>query len=141
MNGWAAAREGAMDFEELIEEVAERCDWELDRGEDGTLTVEVETSGGRTQVVVIAQHTDEAEQPLARWWSVIGSGETIDFRKCLEENGKLSYGAFALMGDHLVLVDTQLVQDADPMEVASSITNLAATADRYERALFGVDRF
>lgn len=36
-------------------------------------------------------------------------------------------------------MDTQLVQDADPMEVGASIGNLAAYADRYERDLFGVD--
>ena len=90
---------------------------------------------------LITEDTDIADQLIVRYWSVIGSADGIEFRKCLEENAKLAYGAFALKDDQLVLMDTQLVADADPMEVGASIGNLAAYADRYERDLFGVDHY
>ena len=81
------------------------------------------------------------DQLIVRYWSVIGPADGIDFRRCLEENAQLAYGGFALKEGQLVMMDTQLVQDADPMEVGASIGNLAAYADRYERDLFGVDKY
>lgn len=130
-----------MNFREIVESIAQACKWEVTEDEDGTLCVEVPTGSGRSQVVVITEDVDVADQPIARYWSVIGEAEGIDFRRCLEENARLAYGAFALQGQNLVLLDTQLISDADPMEVGASIGNLAAYADRYERDLFGVDTY
>jgi hypothetical protein len=125
-------------FREIVESIAKACKWTV--SEDGDdLVIEVPTGGERSQRVVITDDVDIADQPIVRYWSVIGPAKDIEFRRCLEENAKLSYGAFALRGDLLVLMDTQLVSDADPMEVGASIGNLAAYADRYERDLFGVD--
>lgn len=129
-----------MRFREIVDSIAAACGWEVTDEKDGSICIEVPTGNGRSQVVVITEDTDVADQLIVRYWSVIGSSEGIEFRKCLEENARLAYGAFALKGPNLVLMDTQLVQDADPMEVGASIGNLAAYADRYERDLFGVDR-
>ena len=84
---------------------------------------------------------DIAEQPIMRYWSVVGPAEDIDERSLLEENASLSYGAFAIRTGNLVVVDTQLIEDADPGEVGSALSNIAAVADRYERELFGHDVF
>jgi hypothetical protein len=130
-----------MEFREIVESIAQACSWEVSDGEDDSICIEVPTGSGRTQMVVITDDVDVADQAIVRYWSVIGSADGIDFRRCLEENAKLAYGAFALKADNLVLMDTQLVQDADPMEVGASIGNLAAYADRYERDLFGVDTY
>lgn len=127
-------------FREIVDSIAEACKWTVTE-EGDTLSIEVPTGGDRKQVVVITNDVDIADQPIVRYWSVIGSAKDIEFRRCLEENAKLSYGAFALRDDQLVLMDTQLVADADPMEVGASIGNLAAYADRYERDLFGVDHY
>ena len=130
-----------MRFREIVESIAEACNWQVADEEAGSISIEVPTGSGRTQIVLITQDTDVADQLIVRYWSVIGPADGIEFKRCLEENAKLSYGAFALRDDQLVLMDTQLVQDADPMEVGASIGNLAAFADRYERDLFGVDRY
>jgi hypothetical protein len=128
-------------FREIVEKIASGCGWKVREERDGAVSVEVATSSDRSQIVLITSDSDVAGQDIVRYWSVIGSSEGLDLRICLEENAKLAYGAFALKGDQLVLLDTQLVQDADLMEVGASIGNLAAFADRYERDLFGVDRY
>jgi hypothetical protein len=128
-------------FRDIVDSIAEACKWVVSEEPDGSICVEVPTGADRTQMVVITEDKDIADQLIVRYWSVIGDAEGIEFRRCLEENAKMAYGAFALQGTNLVLMDTQLVADADPMEVGASIGNLAAYADRYERDLFGVDQF
>lgn len=130
-----------MEFREIVDSIAAACSWQVTDEKGGSICIEVPTGNGRTQMVLITDDTDVADQQIARYWSVIGSATDIDFQRCLEENAKLAYGAFALKDGQLVLMDTQLVQDADPMEVGASIGNLAAYADRYERDLFGVDKY
>ena len=130
-----------MSFRDIIDRVASACSWEVTEERDGSICIEVPTGEGRTQMVLITADMDVADQPIVRYWSVIGPADGIEFERCLEENARLCYGAFALKEGQLVMMDTQLVQDADPMEVGASISNLAAYADRYERDLFGVDKY
>jgi hypothetical protein len=128
-------------FREIVDSIAKACGWQVSSEKSKTLSIEVPTGSGRSQIVLITEDQDIAEQQIVRYWSVIGPADDIEFRKCLEENARLCYGAFALKDEQLVLMDTQLVQDADPMEVGAAIGNLAAYADRYERDLFGVDKY
>lgn len=130
-----------MSFRHIVDKIATACDWSVSDTEDGSLVIEVPTGKGRTQRVRVTEDTDIADQQIVRYWSVIGPADGIDYQRCLEENAKLAYGAFALQDELLVMMDTQLVQDADPAEVGASIGNLAAYADRYERDLFGVDEY
>lgn len=131
--------EAPVRFREIVDSIAKACGWQV-TAEGGALSIEVPTGNGRSQVVLITEDQDIADQQIVRYWSVIGPADDIEFRRCLEENARLCYGAFALKEEQLVLMDTQLVQDADPMEVGAAIGNLAAYADRYERDLFGVDK-
>ena len=130
-----------MEFHEIVDSIAQACKWQVTTEGSGSICIEVPTGSERTQMVLITEDSDIADQAIVRYWSVIGPAKDIDFKRCLEENAKLCYGAFALRDEQLVLIDTQLVQDADPMEVGASIGNLAAYADRYERDLFGVDKY
>jgi len=130
-----------VNFREIVDSIASACGWQVTEERGAALSIDVPTGGGRSQVVLITEDHDVADQEIVRYWSVIGPADDIEFRRCLEENAKLSYGAFALKDEQLVLMDTQLVADADPMEVGASIGNLAAYADRYEKDLFGVDKY
>jgi len=128
-----------VEFREIVDTIAEACGWAVSTDASGGITIEVPTGGGRTQLVLITADVDVADQAIVRYWSVIGPAEGLELARCLEENARLCYGAFALKDGQLVMMDTQLVQDADPMEVGASIGNLAAYADRYEQDLFGTD--
>lgn len=129
-----------MSIRKIVDNIAQACAWHVVE-ENGVLSIDVPTGEGRSQVVLITHDTDVAEQQIVRYWSVIGGVEDVDFRRCLEENAQLAYGAIAIHDGQLVIMDTQLVQDADPMEVGASIGNLAAYADRYEKDLFGTDTY
>lgn len=132
-------QEAAMQFREIVDTIAQACGWTVSGDPSGAIYIEVPTGSDRTQMVMITSDVDVADQAIVRYWSVIGPAEGLDLERCLEENARLCYGAFALKDQQLVMMDTQLVQDADPMEVGASIGNLAAYADRYEQDLFGTD--
>ena len=57
----------------------------------------------------------------------------------LRINAELAHGAFAVKNDHLVMVETLVLEDADPGETEAAIRYLAETADYYEKAIFQTD--
>ena len=129
-----------MQLREIVTRIAHVCGWTLRADPDG-LVVDVPTGGGRGQLVAIVEDRDLDDQPVARYWSVIGDADRVDYRKCLEENTRLSSGAFAIQAGKLCLMETQRILGVDPVDVAASIGRLAATADRYENELFGTDQY
>lgn len=129
-----------MHFNSMVRNIATSCGWEC-RQDGDLMMLHIDTGGGRSQKVAIVADRDIAGHAIARYWSVIGPASAIDARSCLEENAALAYGALAIVGEHLVMMDTQLLVDADPLEVSSSISNLASYADRWEKGLFGRDVF
>jgi hypothetical protein len=129
-----------MDFRETVMQIAQVCGWTIREDADG-LVIDVPTGGGRAQLVAITEERDIADQRVARYWSMIGDAERVDHAKCLAENARLCHGSFAIKGNKLCLVQTQLVATVDPAAVGAIIGNLAANADRYERELFGTDDY
>jgi len=57
----------------------------------------------------------------------------------LNINFGLPHGCLAVKDDMLVMVDTQILADADAGEVLAAVGYLAETADYYERTMFGPD--
>jgi hypothetical protein len=55
-------------------------------------------------------------------------------------NARLRFGAIAIDGDMLTLVDTLLLREADADELRTSMFYLARKADELERGLFQEDR-
>jgi len=102
----------------------------------------IHLAGGRTQAVFIDTFVHENEQ-MVRVYSVVGSAsELSDTRTqaALSINFNLAHGALGIHQDKLVMTDTFVLKDADLGEVESSIRFLAATADKYEKVLYGTDQ-
>jgi hypothetical protein len=57
----------------------------------------------------------------------------------LEMNYQLPHGCLAVKNDELVMVDTLILEDADPGEIEAILDYLAVTADHYEATMFGPD--
>ena len=77
-----------------------------------------------------------------RLFSTIGNASEMSPERlvtALRVNASLAHGAIALRENQLVVVDTLILQDADPGEIEASIGYLAETADYYERMIFGTD--
>ena len=103
--------------------------------------VRVSTPEGRHQLVGLEFFQVDREE-LVRFFTTIGDARVltpVQLETALRLNASLAHGAFALHGDELVMVDQLPLHAADADEIRATIAYLAATADRYEQTLFGVD--
>ena len=121
---------------EIFEEVcaAKSWVWREDR-------VDIELPEGRRQFVQ-AESFDYEGEAMIRLWSSIGEADLLSearLRAALGLNYAAAFGALAVREADLVMVDTFVIRNADPDEVAASILYLAATADRFEKLLFQRD--
>ena len=104
-------------------------------------SVEIPFENGRRQCVAIEFFSFE-DQPLVRIHSVIGSTRKIGAHRlntALSLNFRLPHGALAIHRDELVMVDTLMVEEADPAEISAAFAYLAENADHYEKTMFGPD--
>ena len=125
-------------FDEVLASVCREQGWKLERNR-----VELSIEGGRRQSVEVEPFEFSGEA-LVRLVSPIGPTEHIEplhLNTALRLNYGLPYGALALRGDELVLIDSLMLDDVEPSEVEAVVRYLAETADHFERTLFGTDEF
>ncbi len=117
----------------LFEQVCEAEGWECTTGK-----AVIPLADGRSQTLFAATFEEEGAH-LMRLHTVVGRSDMLTetrLRAALSLNGRLRYGAFAIIDEQLVVTDTvALLATA----VRSSARYLAETADRYEKAIFGTD--
>lgn len=112
--------------------------WAFDRNR-----VELQLESGRHQGVELESFEFDGEA-LVRLVSPIGPTEHIEplhLNSALRLNYGLPYGALALRGEQLVLIDSVVADDAEIGEIEAVVRYLAETADNFERTLFGTDEF
>ena len=123
-------------FDSVLESLCAEQGWARERNR-----VELEIEGGRHQGVECEPFEFE-DEALVRLVSPIGPTEHIDplhLNTALRLNYGLPYGALALRGDQLVLIDSVIADDVEADEIEAVIRFLAETADHFERTLFGTD--
>ncbi len=106
-------------------------------------SLEYTLPNGRKQLI-FAEEFAHGDERMLRLYSHVGEESElteIRLRAALSLNYKLPHGAFALREGKLVLTETFLLREADEDEVASAIRYLAESADRYERFIYGTDRY
>lgn len=125
-------------FEALCDRVCRRTGWELlPNG------VRVHWEDGRHQLVAL-EFFEHGEGEFVRFSTRIGPVDRLDEERifmALRVNAGLPHGALAVMHDALVMLDTQILEDADENRVQASVDYLARTADSYEKTLFGTDAY
>ncbi len=125
-------------FRDLCEGICRDGGWELlPNG------IRVSWPGGRRQLVSF-DFFEHQDQEVVRLYTRIGPVEALDEETlvmALRVNAGLAHGALAVMHDALVMIDTQMLRDADLGEVKASIDFLARTADCYEKTLFCRDAY
>jgi hypothetical protein len=123
-------------FGRACERVCEQQGWQL-----LPAGVKVGLAGGRHQVVSLEFFEFEQEQ-LVRLYSVIGEADELPpprLALALQINARLAHGALAVKDGLLVILETLMLEEADPGEIEASVRYLAETADYYEKTLFGGD--
>ena len=124
------------EFEATCARLCQEQGWVFGRGR-----VEVKLGDGRHQVVWL-EFFEFEEEELVRLYTTIGSRKGIGAAKlanALRLNFGLPHGALAVRDDQLVMIDTLLVEDADPGEIEASVAYLAETGDHFEKTMFGPD--
>lgn len=123
-------------FSDICRRVCEEQGWQLN-----PTGVHVTLDGGRHQVIAV-ELFDYEDEELVRLSSTIGEAAKLTpvrLTIALRINAELAHGAFAVKDDNLIIVDTLLLEDADPSEFEVAIRYLAQTADYYERVIFETD--
>lgn len=120
----------------VVVDVCLRKDWECD-GQQATLALDC----GRHQVLSFEEFLLDGMEML-RIVTVVGPVadlSEIQLNAVLGLNRSLAYGALAIAGDELVMVDTFLLQGDCHDLLASAMAFIAETADRYEREIYHTD--
>jgi hypothetical protein len=102
----------------------------------GSVTADVRLPDGRHQRVLLQldEDTIRYSTQCASWLSDVQNPNV--FKTLLAKNYELKHGFFALNPEGgLELVDTQLLETADPEELYVSIVNLATVGDFMEKEL------
>ena len=123
-------------FDRVYAEVCAARQWLSESGQ-----VEIKLESGRSQRVQL-QFFEYEGRAMVRFRTVIGSTERIRPTRlhfALEMNYQLPHGRLAVKNDELVMVDTLILEDADPGEIEAILNYLAVTADHYEATMFGPD--
>ncbi len=124
-------------FEEICRKVCEEQGWNRTDNR-----IEIKFEAGRHQVVFL-EFFDFEDEELVRLYTVIGSTKVMNPMKltqALRLNFGLPHGALAVRDDELVIIDTLMVEDADPGEIEASASYLAETGDHFEKTMFGSDQ-
>lgn len=125
----------------LIDRICSRRGWQYNAIQENLVAVDVPLEGklaGRSQMVFAKIDGD-----WLRYWAVAGAIEEMPiaqigaeqlFRLLLQYNADLPTGAYALIDDNLVVLDTQLIAVADRDEISASLLSVATFADLAEDA-------
>ena len=119
-----------------VVDICLRKDWECDGVE-----ANVKLPCGRHQVLSFEQFMLEGEEML-RIITIVGpvaNLSPVQLNAVLGLNRSLAYGALAINGDDLAMVDTFLLRGDCHEQLASAMTFIAETADRYEKEIYHTD--
>ncbi|MEQ8764121.1 MAG: hypothetical protein RL885_09350 [Planctomycetota bacterium] len=129
---------------DLIDRICSRRGWQYNAIQENLVAVEVPLEGklaGRSQMVFA-----KIDGEWLRYWAVAGPLESMPlasvdaeqfFRLLLQYNADLPTGAYALIDESLVVLDTQLIAVADRDEIAASLLSVATFADLAEDTFLG----
>lgn len=119
-----------------LQKICQEAGWSYDEGR-----VSIPLDGDRSQTIALDSF-DEDGEIFVRFFSVIGPTGALNNNRltaALRLNARMRFGALAIHGDKLAMVDTFLIREADVDEVRHSLSYMAKTADRYEQAIFRTD--
>jgi len=128
-----------MDIDSLLQQVASYQNWPIvhDPQTNG-YKLEVGTEYGRTQVVQVSGGQDPEGRMLLFIWSAICDVSAIgDPYYLLRLNADMPYGALAVRDPYVILVETQLIETADPEEIRRAVYYVGKQADELEKQVYG----
>ena len=147
---------GVETYGNLVDELARRDGYAVERRDKATTIVEFDMGRGRHQTVWVRYQGEDADgNYLVTMSSAVlklRTGEKLDVERAnylLRENAKLAHGAWAIDEgvdendeyDYLVMTETRFAQTLEPQELIESVIAVAELADAMENVLTGRDIF
>jgi hypothetical protein len=131
-----------MELKDLLLKTTAAGKWIALRESGGQYTLTLDLPGGRRQMVHVASR-NEGGSPMARLWTKVAAAKDLSGARpmsALKMNANLAFGAFAVEGEELVLVDTFLLAESTPEHLLQSLKYLGQMADQMEKSLGLEDR-
>lgn len=125
-------------FDGFISAIASEFKIKFHKDSEGNYTTTIEFDNDRSQNVLITLSKDEAGDRIINYYSVIGKlkKDLCELYKfVLQLNATLNYAAVSLSEDTLILRNSILLEDCDPIRFMKSLTYIAAKADELEEML------
>lgn len=125
-------------FDGFISAIASEFKIRFHKDAEGTYRANIEFDNDRSQEVLVTLSRDESGDRIINYYSIIGrlKKDLAELYKyCLQMNATLDYGSLALMNDALILRNTLLLKDCDPVRFMKSLSYIAAKADELEEML------
>jgi hypothetical protein len=125
-------------FDGFISAIASEFKIRFHKDMQGSYTTNIEFDNDRSQEVLITLSKDESGDRIINYYSIVGKlkKDLCELYKyCLQLNTTLNYGALALLDDTLILRNSILLKDCDPVRFMKSLSYIAAKADELEESL------
>lgn len=129
-------------FDGFISAIASEFKIRFHKDSQGSYTTNLEFDNNRSQEVLITLSKDESGDRIINYYSMIGKlkKDLCELYKyCLQINATLDYGSLALLNDSLILRNSLLLKDCDPIGFMKTLSYIAAKADEFEELLIKDD--
>jgi hypothetical protein len=125
-------------FDGFISAIASEFKIKFHKNAEGSYTTRIEFENGRNQEVLVTLSKDESGDRIINYNSIVGRLK-MDlcelYKYCLQLNATFDYGAIALVNDTLIIKNSLLLEDCDPVRFMKSLTYIAAKGDELEEML------
>ncbi len=125
-------------FDGFISAIASEFKMQFHKDSEGGYVTNILFDNDRSQEVLITLSRDEAGDRIINYYSVIGKlkKDLCELYKySLQLNTTFNYGAIALLNDTLIMRNSILLADCDPLRFMKTLTFVAAKADELEEML------
>jgi len=125
-------------FDGFISAIASEFKIQFHKDAESGYSTNLEFENNRSQEVLITLAKDESGDRIINYYSIIGilKNDLCELYKySLKLNTAFDYGAIALMDNTLILRNSILLEDCDPIRFMKSLTYIAAKADELEELL------
>jgi hypothetical protein len=127
-----------INFENTLMQITQSKGWQISKDAAGTIVIIVPVKPGRTQNVNVTYGRDADQSTVAYFWSICAEVNVIrDPLAILRANYNISYGAYAIKDQLLIIQEGVLIDGADLATLTKVVWHVARNADGYEEAVYG----
>jgi hypothetical protein len=129
-------------FDGFISAIATEFKLKFTKDNEGSYSTTIEFENDRSQQVLVTLTRDESGDRIINYYSVIGHLKKdlcALYKYSLQLNTTFTYGGIALLDDTLILRNSILLEDCDPINFMKSLVYIAAKADELEELMSSND--